>query len=144
MGKPGGMVRVGGTEKNSWCYRGFFFFLKVSKYFTFPLPLNHVSWKWSVKGAASTGCVALGPEVCASLPRRQSLKAEVPEASFSSSSFKPHVSCKKPNKGEKRIQGFIVVGKEHMRLKKGRFKRLFHLSVSKRNCWSGWVFLRWR
>ena len=91
----------------------FFFLLKVSKYFTFPLPLNNVSCKWS-----STGCVALGPEVCALLPWRQSLKAEVPEASFSSSSFKPQVSCKKPNKGEKQIQGFIVVGKEHMRLKK--------------------------
>ena len=54
----------------------FFSFLKVSKYFTFPLPLNNVSCKWSMKGAASTGCVALGPEVCALLPRRQSLKAE--------------------------------------------------------------------
>lgn len=70
-----------------------------------------------MKGAAPTGCVALGPEVCALLPETV-FEGRVPEASSSSSSFKPHVSCKKPNKGEKRIQGFIVVGKEHMRLKK--------------------------
>lgn len=46
MGKPGGMMWAGGKKKNLDGTEAFFF-LKVSEYFTVPLPLNNASCGWA-------------------------------------------------------------------------------------------------